>query len=68
MAGQECESEREYLLKLVKKIDDVLAETARINRRLRNARNAVHAIEDDLTELCQEATARLGALGDGSEA
>lgn len=66
MVGESRLGEREHLAGLAKRLDDLLAEVARVNRRLRSARNAVHAIESDVTRLCEEVTARIAALDSGN--
>lgn len=67
MAGREPDGEREYLLELAGRLEYFLAEAGRMNRRLRNARNAVHALEDELTRLCEEVSDRARRLGEVPE-
>ena len=63
----ERDGERQYLLALAARLNELLAEVGRVNRRLRNARTAVHALEDALTSLCEEVMERADALGTDAE-
>ena len=62
MAERDRDDERDYLIAVAAKLNEVLAEVGRVNRRLRNARTAVHALEDELAALCEDVTARADAL------
>jgi hypothetical protein len=64
MAGDRQVGEREYLREVTARVEALLVEVGRVNRRLRNARTAVHALEDELARLCEEVTARVDGLGE----
>jgi hypothetical protein len=38
-------------------LNELLAEAGRVNRRLRNARTAVHSLESELARLCEDVLA-----------
>ena len=52
-------SEHEYLVQLEQQIVELRQEASRLNRRLRDARAAVHACEEGLTVLAVSVQARL---------
>lgn len=63
----ERDGERQYLLAVAARLNELLADVGRVNRRLRNARTAVHALEDALASLCEELLERADALAADAE-
>jgi predicted nucleic acid-binding Zn-ribbon protein len=52
-------SDRAYLVELEQQIDELRKEATRLNRRLRDARAAVHTCEDGLAALAASVQTRL---------
>jgi hypothetical protein len=57
MAERDPDGERQYLLAVAARLNELLAEAGRVNRRLRNARTAVHSLESELARLCEDVLA-----------
>lgn len=55
-------SDRDYLAQLEQQIDDLRKEASRLNRRLRDARAAVHVWEEGLAALATNVQARLAEM------
>lgn len=58
-------SEQERLTAFARHVASLQAEAKRLNRRLRNARAATQAFEDELATLAAEIEQRLGELVEG---
>jgi predicted nucleic acid-binding Zn-ribbon protein len=54
--------EQEYLSALARQVAELRGEARRLNRRLRNARAAIQAIEDELVSLGERIQSRLAEL------
>jgi uncharacterized protein YlxW (UPF0749 family) len=58
MSAEKVEPESAYLRTLVVELREIQAEVARLNRRFRNARNAIREVEENVMRVADEAAAR----------